>query len=246
VASLGTHLCNDSAWIRLLEAFSQRRAVALQPAALLPHDGEVPLDALPHARPAANARPVGLLTAEESDEIKVADDTGPQGLEHGVLQIVVVLEQALLGGRAGGGHGRCVGGGVKVDGDAVDVVDGADEVVDARVGGEAEDVGLELGSDELALKGNDQVNLGGVRGSEPLGLVEIGLVAHRQHGKRRLRVIELVREAMLVSCPQRKPRVRAGEAHRSNMPPLGIDHARRSEACAPSAPWSCSRWRWRA
>jgi hypothetical protein len=82
------------------------------------------------------------------------------------LQIVVVFEQLLLGvlgGCGGGGESGGVGGLVVVDGDAVDVVHGADEVVDEEGGVEERvDVGCVGGADEFCFEGDEDVDLGGV------------------------------------------------------------------------------------
>lgn len=106
----------------------------------------------------------------------MADDAGLEGEQHGVLQVVVVLEETLLGA-TGGGDGGGVGGGVVVDGQAVDVVDGADEVVDAGRGGEGTDQGGEVGADKLGLEADEDVDGAGVLGAQALGLDEVGLVS---------------------------------------------------------------------
>lgn len=59
----------------------------------------------------------------------------------------------------------------------MDVVHGADEVVDPRVGGKGEDVAFELGSDELCLEADEYMDFRAVKGAETQGLDKIGFVA---------------------------------------------------------------------
>lgn len=83
-----------------------------------------------------------------------------QPLQHLILQVVVILKQALFSTvLATGCDGGCVHLGVVVDGDAVDVVEGADEVVDHGRGGEGLDMGGEGRPDELGLKADEDVDL---------------------------------------------------------------------------------------
>lgn len=94
-----------------------------------------------------------------------------------MLEIVVILPAALLVLPCAQRYGLPVRRGVVVYGYAVDVVHGADEIVDPRVGGEGEDVAFEFGSDELCFEANEDVDLRAVEGSETEGLDEVGFVA---------------------------------------------------------------------
>lgn len=155
---VSTHLCNNPTGIRLCQALAQRSTITLKPTALLRHHLEIPFHAPPDARPAARAHiPPGVL-AQQAHKVKVADDARAQGLEHVQLQIVVVLVQTLLGA-AGSRHGARVGGSVVVDGDAVDVVQRPDEVVDLGRPSERLHERLEVGADELGFEADEDVDL---------------------------------------------------------------------------------------
>lgn len=169
-----TCLGNDPARIGLLQAFPQRSTVALQKAALAHGHTQVPPHAIPDALPLPHIPPRRL--AHQPNEIKVADDSRPQRLQHLPLQVVVVLKQALLG-VAGSGNGIGVGRGGVVYGDAVDVVDRADEVVDGRRGGEASDQWCVARADELCLEADEDMDLRGVEGLKSPSLDQIGFVA---------------------------------------------------------------------
>lgn len=164
-----TYLCNAATRVRLGEALAQRRAVALEPRALLSRHLQVPQDTRPDALPRADI--ARRLLTQQADEVKVADDARPQRREHLVLEVVVVLVQRLfravfrVAGPRRRGNGGGKRGGVVVNGDAVDVVHGADEVVDAgRGGGQLRDERAKLGADKLGLEADEDVNLGGVGG----------------------------------------------------------------------------------
>lgn len=125
----------------------------------------------------------------------MADNTGLQLLQHLELQVVVVLVQLLLGA---GGVGRPAGvareaehAGVEVDGDAVDVVNGADEVVDGRVLGEDADARRERWPDELGLEADEDVDLRGVGLLQALRFDEVGFMTGREDGEGGGRVVEL-------------------------------------------------------
>lgn len=165
---------DGSGGIGLGEALAQGAGVALEPGAGLNGDAEVTQDAGPDAR--AERRVAARVVAQEADEVKVADDAGPEGEEHVVLLVVVALVEEVLGVGVGVGVGEGgdvraagaeVGVAVVVDGEPADVVEGADEVVDLGVDervGEAEDGGAVGRADELAFEGDEDVDLGGVLG----------------------------------------------------------------------------------
>lgn len=196
-AELQPLLRDESPRVRLREALAQRGAVALEPRAVLGGDFQIPQHALPDALPLPNV--AARLRAQQADEVKVAHDARAQRGEHVVLQVVVVLVQRLLGAvlgspRArGGGDGGGEHGGVVVDGDAVDVVHGADEVVDAGLLGEGGGEGAELGTDELGLEADDDVDLRGVGRLQALGFGEVGGVAGGHGRDGGLGVVELSR-----------------------------------------------------
>lgn len=106
----------------------------------------------------------------------MAYDARFQGLEHVVLQIVVILIEALLGA-SGCGDGGGIGELVVVDGDAVDVVDGADEVVGQGGCEEGLDEGGVGRADEFCFEADEDVDLGGVGLLEAAGFEEVGFVA---------------------------------------------------------------------
>ena len=174
--------CDRTRRIRLRQALAQRAAVALQPAAVARHEAQVPDDLVPDTAAALLLGPLlprpqvaAGLGAQQADEVKVADDAGPQGLQHGELLVVVgAVEQRL--GAAGLLLRLEVGGAVKVDGHAARVVQRAHEVVDGRVRGERLHQRRVRGPDELALEADQDVDLRGVLGLQTLGLDEVGLV----------------------------------------------------------------------
>lgn len=106
----------------------------------------------------------------------MADDLGLQRGQHLVLLVVVALVHPLLVA-PGGVHGVDVHLAAVVDGHGVDVVQGADEVVDGRVGGERADEGAVGRAVPLALEADEEVDLGGVLCAQALGLGEVGVVA---------------------------------------------------------------------
>jgi hypothetical protein len=79
--------------------------------------------------------------------------------------------------------GARVKGGVVVDGDAVDVVDAADEVVDGRVGSEGGDVGPVGGAEPFTFEADEDADAGGVLFAKALGFEEVGLVARGEEGE---------------------------------------------------------------
>lgn len=107
-----------------------------------------------------------------------------------MLQIIVVLVEALLRATAGG-DGLGVLGLVVIDGDGMDVVDRADEVVDRRRGGESFDERRIGGADEFGFEADEDVNFGGVFLLEALGFVEVGFVEGGEGGEGALGVGEL-------------------------------------------------------
>lgn len=168
-----THLGNGAARIRLLQPLSQRGRVQLQPPALVLYDFEIPQHPVPHALPLPDI--AARIRALQADQVKVPYDPGPQRKKHLVLQVVVILVQALLR-PAGGPDGRGIGGGVVVDRDAVHVVHRADEVVHAGRQGEFPDQRRERGPDEFGLEADEDVDLLGVLCLQALRLDEVGLV----------------------------------------------------------------------
>ena len=118
----------------------------------------------------------------ESTEVKVADHLGVEAAHEVILGVEVGAEE---GGRLDGLRGRrrrqaveCFGisGKVKVDGDAVDMMDGADKVFDAVTMhlekiGEAREV--EVG-DGLGLEADEKGDLRRILGLESMGLVQEG------------------------------------------------------------------------
>ena len=153
----------------------------------------------------------------------MADDAGLQRGQHLVLQVVVVLVQPLLTAAARRArHGGGVGGLVVVDGDAVDVVDGADEVVDAGRRGEGQDAGGVLWADELGLEGDEEVDLGSVELLQALGFDEVGFVADGEGGEG-VRVVAL--GGLSVGLVRQRK-------EKECIPLLGRDPSGHSGACA--------------
>ena len=104
----------------------------------------------------------------------MADHLGVEAAHELVLRVEVGAEEGggLGGCRRGGwgeaGEGLGEGGGVKVNRDAIDVVDGADDVLDAVAVllYEGSEVGEVEGGDGLCLETDDEVDLRRVRGFE--------------------------------------------------------------------------------
>ena len=99
----------------------------------------------------------------------MADDGRAHGAQHLVLRVEVGLEQrrVRLPGAArarGAVHGQ-----VEVDGHAVHVVHGADEVVPVVLGEQGLDVLLRGGADPLGLEADEDVDLGAVLLPQALG-----------------------------------------------------------------------------
>lgn len=240
------HLCNCPARVGLGQPLTQRGAVALEPGAGIPNDAQVADDPVPHG--AAGPRVAGRIVAQQADEVEVTHNARLQVPQHEQLQVVVVrvqrvlAPQSFLRGRGrgrGGGGGAVVGGAVVVDGDAVDVVHGADEEVGDAVGDQAAHVGAEVWADVLGLEGDEEMDLRRVEGLQATGLDQVGLVARGENGEGGFGVVHLFAGSALSDGDDKGER---GES----MPPPGRDLVPRSGACAPSGPWSCSRWIWRA
>jgi hypothetical protein len=109
-------------------------------------------------------------------------DAGTKRRKHLVLLVVIPLMQLLVRSDAVV-PGPRVEGGVVVDGDAVDVVDAADEVVDGRVGGEGGDVGPVGGAEPFTFEADEDADAGGVLFAKALGFEEVGFMARGEEGE---------------------------------------------------------------
>lgn len=93
----------------------------------------------------------------------MADDRRTQRSQHLVLGVEVVGKELLVGwAPATVAAGFVVQGGVVVDGDGVDVVDGADEEVELVRGEEAFDQRLGRGPDPVDFDADEELDLRGV------------------------------------------------------------------------------------
>lgn len=179
---------NIATRVWLGQALSQGARVALQPATVTGDELQVPDNLVPNRFPCADI-PTRLFT-QQATEIEMTDDPRLESLQHLELLVVVALIELLLGA-AGGVHGFPVIGGVVVDGDGVDVVDGAEEVVHAQLGGETRDVGPVGRAQPLALKTDEDMDLRGISGLQASSFLEVGLVSRGQFRQRLLRVVQL-------------------------------------------------------
>lgn len=184
----GSYLGDVSARVRLGQALSQGARVALQPATVAGDELQVPDHPVPDGFPGADV--AAWVLAQQAAEIEMADDAGLESLQHLELLVVVACIELLLGA-AGGVDGFPVVGRVIVDRHGVDVVDGAEEVVHARRGGELRDVGPVGRAQPLALETDEDMNLRGISRLQTSSFLEVGLVSRGQLRQRLLWVVQL-------------------------------------------------------
>lgn len=120
----------------------------------------------------------------------MAHDPGLKSLQHLELLIVVALIE-LLFGASGRVDGFPVIGRVVVDRHSVDVVDGAEKVVHARLGGEIGDVGPVGRAQPLTLETDEDMDLRGISSLQASSFLEVGLMSRGKFRQRLLRVVQL-------------------------------------------------------
>lgn len=180
-----TNLEHIPSRIGLLPALPKRRRVDLRQSPIPDHKPDVPLYLLPYAIVLLEIHP----RLPQSHEIEVTHHLGLDRLQQRHLRIKVAVQQLrhlLVLRRAGEGcDGAVKRWPVKVDGDLVDVVEGADQVVDLRVVGveEGEQVGEVEGGDEVGFEADGEGDGRRVERAKGVGGGEVGGEDRRKRGR---------------------------------------------------------------
>ena len=175
----GTHPQHVRAGIRAAPALAKGRGVDLEQGAVADREADVALDALPDGRVGAQVK-VGL---EQLDDVEMPHDRRPHMLEQRVLLVEILADQRRQlrrPRRARHCRYRAIERlAIKIDRDRPNVVDAADEQLEAA--GVARQEAIELGPRQrLGLRADEQRDAIRVLVAQALGLSEEGVERARQ------------------------------------------------------------------